>query len=152
MVHPLHTSFLRSIMTTFNDKSSSRKTNRSCKARQPPTLDSCHLASRLHFPARFKIKVEVIDAHRLSKAPGQLITNPYVVLTLNGEPFARSTTARGTISPMWSSETFRVKLPASTDSWHLTAPDYFRDYRSVEPPPCCCLISMEPNLDCFLGV
>lgn len=73
----------------------------------------------------------MIDAHRLSKAPGKMSTNPYVVLALNGETFARSKTAQGTTGPVWLSETFRIKLPASRDAWHLTASNYFRDYRSV---------------------
>lgn len=78
-----------------------------------------------------KQQVEVIDGHNLPKAPGQLSVNPYVVLTFNGEPFARSSSARGAAFPVWSSEVFMVKLPPPPiGEWHLTPQKYFQGYRS----------------------
>lgn len=80
-------------------------------------------------------KVEVIDGHRLRTASGQLNTNPYVVLTINGDVFARSATARGTTRPVWSSEIFRVKLPPPlTGEWHRNEQEYFQGYRCVRIP------------------
>ncbi|CAM9231022.1 unnamed protein product, partial [Hapterophycus canaliculatus] len=66
---------------------------------------------RLECPAPF-LEVEVVDGHGLPKSSGQLSINPYVVLTLDGEPFARSSTSRGAAFPVWSSEVFMVKLPS----------------------------------------
>lgn len=78
----------------------------------------------------FREQVEVIDCHDLPKPRGQLCTNPYVVLTMNGVPFARSTTSRGTANPVWSTEVFAVKLsPPPPGTWPLTVQDYFRGYR-----------------------
>ncbi|CAM9485772.1 unnamed protein product [Ectocarpus fasciculatus] len=83
----------------------------------------------LQCPAPF-FEVEVIDGHGLPKAPGQLSINPYVVLTLDGEPFARSSTSRGATFPVWSSEVFMVQLPPPPPgAWHLTAHHYFQGYR-----------------------
>ncbi|CAM9304017.1 unnamed protein product, partial [Ectocarpus sp. 12 AP-2014] len=83
----------------------------------------------LQCPAPF-FEVEVIDGHGLPKAPGQLSINPYVVLTLDGEPFARSSTSRGATFPVWSSEVFMVRLPPPPPgAWHLTAHHYFQGYR-----------------------
>ncbi|CAM9115968.1 unnamed protein product [Ectocarpus sp. 13 AM-2016] len=83
----------------------------------------------LQCPAPF-FEVEVIDGHGLPKAPGQLSINPYVVLTLDGEPFARSSTSRGATNPVWSSEVFMVQLPPPPPgAWHLTAHHYFQGYR-----------------------
>ncbi|CAN0018446.1 unnamed protein product [Ectocarpus sp. 6 AP-2014] len=83
----------------------------------------------LQCPAPF-FQVEVIDGHGLPKDPGQLSVNPYVVLTLDGEPFARSSTSRGATFPVWSSEVFMVQLPPPPPgAWHLTAHHYFQGYR-----------------------
>lgn len=77
-----------------------------------------------------KMQVEIIDGHNLPKAPGQLSINPYVVLTLNGEPFARSSSSRGAAFPVWSSEVFMVRLPPPTrGEWPLTSQKYFQGYR-----------------------
>lgn len=74
--------------------------------------------------------MELIDGHNLPKAPGQLSINPYVVLTFNGEPFARSSSSRGAAFPVWSSEVFMVKLPPpARGEWHLTSQKYFQGYR-----------------------
>lgn len=72
----------------------------------------------------------MIDCHNLPKPRGQLCTNPYIVLTMNGVPFARSTTSRGTANPVWSTEVFMVKLsPPPPGTWPLTVQDYFHGYR-----------------------
>lgn len=75
-------------------------------------------------------EVEIIDGHRLNKGWGQLSTNPYVVLTLNGDPFARSTTCWGTAKPIWLAEMFRVRLPSPPPgTWPLTVQEYFYEMR-----------------------
>lgn len=85
---------------------------------------------RAHALAFTLFEVEIIDGHRLNKARGQLSTNPYVVLTLNGDPFARSTTCWGTTHPLWLAETFRVRLPSPPPgTWPLTVQGYFREMR-----------------------
>lgn len=75
-------------------------------------------------------QVEVIDGHNLPQAAGQLSINPYVVLTLDGHAFARSSTSRGAAFPVWCSEVFMVKLPPPpVGEWHLNPQTYFRGYR-----------------------
>jgi len=75
-------------------------------------------------------QVEVIDGHNLPKVVGQLSINPYVVLTLDGHAFARSSTIRGAAFPVWCSEVFMVKLPPPpVGEWHLTAQSYFAGYK-----------------------
>ena len=89
----------------------------------------CRAKNQL-FSGELPQQVEVIDGHNLPKAVGQLSINPYVVLTLDGHPFARSSTSRGAAFPVWSSEVFMVKLPPPpVGEWHLTAQSYFRGYR-----------------------
>ena len=96
-------------------------------------------------------QVEIIDGHNLPKAPGQLSINPYVVLTLDGKAFARSSTSRGATFPVWSSEVFLVRVsPPSPGEWPRTAHNYFKGYRcggkqkSRKPP-------LGPRFNCSLS-